>query len=886
VAALAATITVCWLALAPGAAHASLLYQFAGKWGQPANGSLNAPGSAALDGAGNLYVADGGTNRIQEFGSTGNFIREWGGAGSREGEFDGPSSIVVDGSGHVYVSEFGNNRVQEFDSSGNFIRMWGWGVDDGSNAFQICTSGCQAGIAGSGDGQLASPRAGSLAMRGTDILVPDSGNNRVNEYSSTGSFVSTWGWGVDDGSAALQTCTSGCQAGIAGSGDGQLSTPRGVGVDGSGNVYVSNGGTHRIQKFDNALAFVTKWGSIGPAENQLNAPRALAVDSSANVYVVESTNNRVQEFNSSGGFVRMWGWGVDDGSTAFQVCTSTCQAGISGSGDGEFAQPNGVAVKPDGTSVYVADSTNGRVQKFDGSANFVGKWGGDLADGQLKSPFGIAVEGSGTNYVTDSRNQRIQKFGASGTFITKWGSRGSSEGQFKAPDDVAVDNSGHVYVTDEQNNRIQKFDSSGGFLRTWGWGVDDGSSAFQTCTSGCEAGIFGDGDGQFGFTARVAVDPAGSHVFVTDFTNNRVEEFDSSGTFIRMWGAGVQDGTPVPQICTSGCQAGSPGTGAGMFNTPMGMAVDGSGNVYVADQANNRIQEFDSSGNFIRMWGWGVQDGAAALQVCTSGCQAGISGSGDGEFNAPDGIDLDGSNNLFVADSFNHRIQVFSSTGAFLTKFSGYGSQDGKVGRAPDVELDGSGRAFVVDDGNSRIQKFVISPPHNTVPPSISGTPAPGHTLTCRKGTWSGSTPITYTYRWLRGGTAITGATAATYSVKSTDADHVVRCRLTAHNAGGSATATSAGVTIKAPPHNTSRPKITGSPASGHTLTCSKGSWTGSAPIGYKYQWLRNGTAIAGATAASYTVKVADVGHSLACRVTAHNVAGTGAATSAAVSIH
>jgi streptogramin lyase len=309
----------------------------------------------------------------------------------------------------------------------------------------------------------------------------------------------------------------------------------------------------------------------------------------------------------------------------------------------------------------------------------------DGCDGQFNYPYGMTVSASGTVYVADTCNDRIQKFDSTGTFLGKWGTHGAGAGQFYDPEGVAVLPSGDVYVNDTYNHRIQKFDSSGTFLLMWGWGVDDGSSEFQTCTSGCQAGIIGSGDGQLDVPYGVAVDASGN-VYVAEEGNHRVQKFDSTGTFVTKWG--------------------TYGSGDNQFNSPAGVAVDASANVYVADAANNRIQIFDKDGTLLVMWGWGVDDGSSEFQTCTSGCQVGISGTGDGQFDNPIGVWVDASGKVYVAAQYSHRIQVLDSTGTFLTKWGTFGAGDGQFDNPYDVAVDASGNVYVDDQYNNRIQKF------------------------------------------------------------------------------------------------------------------------------------------------------------------------------------
>jgi DNA-binding beta-propeller fold protein YncE len=286
---------------------------------------------------------------------------------------------------------------------------------------------------------------------------------------------------------------------------------------------VNDRGNQRIQRFDSDGSFLNRWGESGTSEGQFFDQAGVAVDSAGNFYVADALNQRIQKFNSAGTFLLMWGWGVQDGSSVFQTCASGCQAGINGTGDGQFDQPWGVAVDNSG-NIYVADLNNHRVQKFDSSINFVTKWGIQGGNpGQLFYPTSVAIDSDGDVYVTDGQ-RRVQKFNSLGTFLYQWGSPGTGEGQFNVVSGVAIDAAGDVYVSDWDNHRIQKFDNLGNFLFMWGWGVEDGSSTFQTCTSGCQEGLAGAGDGQFDRAADVAVDAAGN-VYVIDQNNHRVLKF-------------------------------------------------------------------------------------------------------------------------------------------------------------------------------------------------------------------------------------------------------------------------------------------------------------------------------------------------------------------------
>ena len=257
--------------------------------------------------------------------------------------------------------------------------------------------------------------------------------------------------------------------------------------------------------------------------------------------------------------------------------------------------------------------------------------------------------------------------------LAKWGSAGNFAGKFRNPHGVAVDASGNVYVADVAIHRIQKFDGDGGFLLMWGWGVQNGLNEFQICTGRCQAGLVGDGNGQFRSPNGVAVDASGN-VYVADTQNHRIQKFNSSGNYLTQWG--------------------SQGSGNGDLDVPWGVAVDTSGNVYVADYSNHRIQKFDSNGAYQTQWGTFCDTHVSGADMC------------DGHFDYPRGVAVDAAGSVYVADYNNHRIQKFEADGTFLMKWGAFGGVDGFFYEPWGVAVDSEGNVYVADSKSHRMQKF------------------------------------------------------------------------------------------------------------------------------------------------------------------------------------
>lgn len=198
-------------------------------------------------------------------------------------------------------------------------------------------------------------------------------------------------------------------------------------------------------------------------------------------------------------------------------------------------------------------------------------------------------------------------------------------------------------------------------------------------------------------------------------------------------------------------------------------------------------------------------------------------------------------------------------------------------------------------------QPAIAAPPENTVPPTISGTPQVGQTLTANNGTWTNS-PTSFAYQWLRcnaGGNScapVANGTQKTYTLVGADAGRTMRVRVTATNADGSSNVQSPQTTVVAPqtstagPRNTEAPTVSGTAKVGQTLTANEGSWTGN-PTSYTYQWQQCDADVAvcsnvsGATGKTYGVRTADLGYRLRVAVTARNARGSGTANSAITAV-
>lgn len=598
-------------------------------------------------------------------------VAGYAGKGSADGTsntalFYNPQGVAVNAAGTVYVADTGNNTIRAITSSGVSSTLAG-----------------RVGVSGSADGANSNaffnqPSGIALDSAG-NIYVTDYGNDTIRKVSPAGAVVTIAG-----------------SAGVAGSVNNTGTNalffhPLGIAVDSNTNLYVADYGNQLIRKISPTYAVTTLAGQAGVfgtnngngTAAQFYNPEGVTLDNSGNVYVADTGNAAVRMITSGGMVSALAGSPGSLGST-------------DGSGSGAlFYQPSAIVYSSANNLLYVADyfnntirqvSTGGTVMTVAGLAGTTGSADGASSSARFWAPQGLAAATSGSIYIADTGNSTIRTMTAAGVVNTFAGSpsAGSANGatsisRFYSPQNLAVDNSSNIYVADTQNSIIRKITLTG-------------TVSILAGSVGTAGSQDGNGPGAlFSGPQGIAVD-SGGNVYVADTGNSTIREITPGGASSTVAGLagqpGVQDGS---------------GTNA-QFNNPEGIAVDSSGNIYVADTWNHTIRE--------------ISGGAST----TLAGEAGVFGSFDGtnsaaRFNCPTGLAVDGSDNLYVCDYNNDTIRKVAP-GGVVTTVAGtagiWGSADGTNGNASFLQpagigVDSSDNLYVVDSGNHTLRKITSS---------------------------------------------------------------------------------------------------------------------------------------------------------------------------------
>ena len=622
---------------------------FVGDGGQAASALLFAPECVALDAAGNIYIADPADHRVRKIAPNGIITTVAGngqagfagdGGPAAQAQLDRPYGLAVDASGNLYIADFGNGRVRKVGADGLIRTVAGGGSQGPNGSGHLATA-----VRLPGPRNLVADLAGNLYI--SDFL-----DHRVYRLSPAGRIEPIAGTGAP---------------GLSGNGgpasQAQLNHPAGLAFDRAGNLYIADSGNRRVRllsggilrtlnvpleldlptglSFDAAgnlyIADRSRIVKLSPANKAavLSTPaRDVAVDVGGNLYVAAGTPQLLRI--SSTGSVSLFAgatnepgfWG--DGAPASQA---------------RLNSPSGLALAPDG-SLYIADTGNFRVRKLSPAgiiSTVAGAGsGGTTGEGipataiKLLGPTALALESNGNLLVADQPANRVRRITPLGTITTAAGTGTAGyngEGaataiQLNMPGGLATDASGNVYIADTANHRIRKLTPDGYLITIAGCGL---------------RGYAGDGgaaiDALLDSPAGLALDRNGS-LYVADRLNHAVRKITREGLIITVAGSGLAgfsgDGGPATQA---------------RLNRPMAVAVDGEGNLYIADTENHRVRKVSPEGIITTIAGTGLpgfegDDGPALVA----------------RLRFPSALAVDAAGNVYVADQGNHRVRLLSPT--------------------------------------------------------------------------------------------------------------------------------------------------------------------------------------------------------------------------------
>jgi sugar lactone lactonase YvrE len=595
-----------------------------------------------------------------------------------------PVDVAADLSGNLFIVDYANHRILKRDAYGSISAVAGNGLRGFSG------DGGPATVA-----QLDTPNGVFVDAFGA-LFIADTNNARIRRVDPDGTITTVAGSGL---------------AGFGGDGGpasvAMLNVPSGVHVDDGGNLYIADTANHCIRRVDPTGTITTVAGvgtagfsgDGGPARSaHLRSPFGVFVDRQGAIWVPDYGNERLRCV-------------ATDGTIATVAGTGT--PGFAGDGGAAIAAqlrgPTEVGEDAHG-NFYVSDLGNRRVRRItpagridtlagNGTAGFSGD-AGPARSAQLLLPSDVCVDERST-YIADTRNHRIRRIDEREIITTVAGIGRAGFGgdggaalaaTLNQPASVISDDAGGIFFADKGNHRIRRVYANGRIATIAGNGTagdaPDGGTADALLLNG---------------PTGLALSESGE-LWIADTLNHRIRRLNLDGTVSVVAGAGAP-----------GYSGDAGSARLAHLNTPLGLALAASGDLYVADSGNNRIRRIDGRGIITTVAGTGTPgfggDGGPAT---------------DARLNGPSGLAFDPAGDLYIVDALNRRIRKVDGTGA-ITTIAG----DGTAGLSGDsgaavlaqlrftddphalsgITLDKVGALCVADVGNNRIRRLIATAP-------------------------------------------------------------------------------------------------------------------------------------------------------------------------------
>lgn len=626
-----------------------------------------------------------------------------------------PWGVVQDANGNTYFSDNLTNRVFKVDGSGTLTVLAGnivsgYTLDGIANAAASASLSSPQGVAVDGAGliyiaqttnnviRVVNPTANPVTIAG--LTIPANGINTI----------------AGDGTACADPTQPCGDGGVATS--AQLNAPAGVFVDGSGNIFIADTTDNKIRRVDISTGNISTVAGTGvpcadpttacgdtalATSAQLNFPKGVFVDGSGNIFIADTSDVRVREVTAADGKINAY---AGNGHVCADPTTACGDGGAATAA--QLKAPIGIFL--DGANLYIADSGDFRIRMVsggnistvagDGTQGFAGD-GALAVNAELDTPTGVFVDGSHNLFITDLNNDSVREVTAADQFINTFAANLSSlqngipaiafsgdadsnapavagvptNAELREPSGVAADASGNYYIADAGNNRVRLVNNQSTQIIKASVTIPAHSIKTVAGSGGfCLVPPCGDGGtanaAQISAPSDVALDKAEQNLFILAYQDSAVKKVVlSTGAIQTVAG----DLTQAPGYSGDN----GPATSAQM-NQPLGMALDSAGNIYIADTSNNVVRVVNSQASDISIAGVTIHAGqintvvgdgtGTACNPTTDACgDGGLANAAGVHLNGPSGVALDNAGNIYIADTQDNRIRVVNTQASTIT---------------------------------------------------------------------------------------------------------------------------------------------------------------------------------------------------------------------------